>query len=86
MVGRCRRGALDNDWTSRLQGQICLKSGFFDAVSIWPRPGASGRPAVQPVRGASARLSYAWQPGPGTANRRMFLAPAACLDFDRTFG
>ena len=36
MVGRCRRGALDNGCTGRLQGPICLLSGFFGTAPFLP--------------------------------------------------
>jgi hypothetical protein len=67
MVGRCRRGALDNGWTGRLQGPICLISGFFDKAAFVRAANVrrltfSGRlrdvDGVQPQTAAQGRLSW----------------------------
>lgn len=79
MVGRCRRGALDNDWTSRLQGQICRMSGFFDAVSIWSRPGGSDGPADGQSGASMSGSIRTAAAGLGTADHRTFVASAGSV-------
>jgi len=78
MVGRCRRGALDNGWTGRLQGPICLLSGFFGKAAFsWVakvRHLAVSR-RLRGVDGVTLQM-----PGAGP------LVPAACLDSTATFG
>lgn len=61
MVRRCRRGALDNGWAGRLQGPICLISGFREPPRCRDGASPSGQ-GVSRVSSSLCRKQPAWRP------------------------
>jgi hypothetical protein len=80
MVGRCRRGALDNGWLLRLQGPIRAILGFFEMRSRRDGRSLAGLRLTGRPGGGGERLTS------GAVRSCTSRETRACLDSKATFG